>query len=96
MLVSAAASYNVNSYGSFGKQIKYSKREGLNEVSETFWMEKLKFEFFFKFQHKIDSVIHLAAMKAVGESMQIPMMYYKNNLIGMINLLEVCHRKLSR
>lgn len=41
------------------------------------------------FQHKIDSVIHLAAMKAVGESMQFPMMYYKNNLIGMINLLEV-------
>lgn len=40
-------------------------------------------------EHKIDSVIHLAAMKAVGESMQLPMLYYKNNLIGMINLLEV-------
>lgn len=45
--------------------------------------------FFFVIQHKIDSVIHLAAMKAVGESMQFPMLYYKNNLIGMINLLEV-------
>lgn len=28
-------------------------------------------------------------MKAVGESMQLPMLYYKNNIIGMINLLEV-------
>jgi len=43
-------------------------------------------------KHKIDSVIHLAAMKAVGESMQFPMMYYKNNLIGMINLLEVMEK----
>lgn len=40
-------------------------------------------------QHQIDSVIHFAAMKAVGESMQNPMLYYKNNIIGMINLLEV-------
>lgn len=40
-------------------------------------------------QHKIASVIHFAAMKAVGESMQFPLLYYKNNLIGMINLLEV-------
>lgn len=39
--------------------------------------------------HKIASVIHFAAMKAVGESMQFPLLYYKNNLIGMINLLEV-------
>lgn len=39
--------------------------------------------------HKITSVIHFAAMKAVGESMQFPLLYYKNNLIGMINLLEV-------
>uniref|UniRef100_A0A1L8E3I3 UDP-glucose 4-epimerase n=1 Tax=Nyssomyia neivai TaxID=330878 RepID=A0A1L8E3I3_9DIPT len=40
-------------------------------------------------QYKIDSVIHFAAMKAVGESMQQPLLYYKNNLIGMIHLLEV-------
>jgi UDP-glucose 4-epimerase len=39
--------------------------------------------------HRISSVIHFAAMKAVGESMQFPLLYYKNNLIGMINLLEV-------
>lgn len=28
-------------------------------------------------------------MKAVGESMQYPLLYYKNNIIGMINLLEI-------
>jgi len=38
--------------------------------------------------HRIACVIHFAAMKAVGESMQFPLLYYKNNLIGMINLLE--------
>lgn len=40
-------------------------------------------------KHRIDCVIHFAAMKAVGESMQLPLLYYKNNIIGMINLLEV-------
>nr|CAD7587643.1 unnamed protein product [Timema genevievae] len=40
-------------------------------------------------EHKIDCVIHFAAMKAVGESMQVPLLYYKNNIIGTINLLEV-------
>lgn len=40
-------------------------------------------------QHPIDFVIHFAAVKAVGESMQFPLLYYKNNLVGMINLLEV-------
>ncbi|XP_071445198.1 UDP-glucose 4-epimerase-like [Hetaerina americana] len=47
-------------------------------------------------EQKIDCVIHFAAMKAVGESMQIPFLYYKNNIMGTINLLEVmtengCH-----
>jgi len=39
--------------------------------------------------HRIDSVIHLAALKAVGESMLMPLLYYKNNIIGVINLLDV-------
>lgn len=48
-------------------------------------------------KHRIDCVIHFAAMKAVGESMQFPLLYYKNNMIGTINLLEVmkshnCHQ----
>ncbi|GLH06221.1 UDP-glucose 4-epimerase, partial [Gryllus bimaculatus] len=40
-------------------------------------------------EHEIDCVIHFAAMKAVGESMQVPLLYYKNNIVGTINLLEV-------
>lgn len=40
-------------------------------------------------RHKIDFVIHFAAMKAVGESMQKPLFYYKNNIVSTINLLEV-------
>ncbi|KAB0804819.1 hypothetical protein PPYR_01789 [Photinus pyralis] len=43
-------------------------------------------------KHKIDCVIHFAAIKAVGESMEYPLLYYKNNLIGMLNLLEVMER----
>lgn len=39
--------------------------------------------------HKIDSVIHFAALKAVGESVNIPLWYYFNNVYGMIVLLDV-------
>lgn len=38
---------------------------------------------------KFDSVIHFAGLKAVGESVQKPLLYYDNNLIGTINLFEV-------
>ncbi|XP_051129824.1 UDP-glucose 4-epimerase GEPI48-like [Andrographis paniculata] len=38
---------------------------------------------------KFDSVIHFAGLKAVGESVQKPLLYYDNNLIGTITLLEV-------
>src|SRR5690606_27369333 len=37
----------------------------------------------------IDGVIHFAAYKAVGESVEKPLMYYRNNLMGLLNLLEV-------
>ncbi|KAJ4780897.1 UDP-glucose 4-epimerase 4 [Rhynchospora pubera] len=36
-----------------------------------------------------DAVIHFAGLKAVGESVQKPLMYYDNNLVGTIILLEV-------
>ena len=38
--------------------------------------------------HKIDAVIHFAAYKAVGESCSEPLMYYRNNLLSFINILE--------
>src|SRR5690606_15005381 len=41
---------------------------------------------------KILGVIHFAAHKAVGESVEKPLMYYRNNLLGLINLLEAMDR----
>jgi len=38
--------------------------------------------------HHIDAVIHFAGLKAVGESVEIPLSYYQNNLAGTLNLLE--------
>lgn len=43
------------------------------------------------FEHigpKADSVIHFAAMKAVGESVEMPLTYYRNNLNSLINVLD--------
>lgn len=40
-------------------------------------------------KHQIDGVIHFAGLKAVGESVKMPLKYYNNNLISTISLLEV-------
>ena len=37
--------------------------------------------------HTIDAVIHFAGLKAVGESVNIPIQYYANNITGTLNLL---------
>ena len=39
--------------------------------------------------HQYDAVIHFAGYKAVGESVEIPLTYYKNNISGSINLYEL-------
>lgn len=38
---------------------------------------------------KIDCVVHFAALKAVGESVQMPLLYYQNNIAGSSTLFEV-------
>ncbi len=43
----------------------------------------------FKKHRQIDGIIHFAASKAVGESVQKPLMYYRNNLVSLMNLLEL-------
>lgn len=48
--------------------------------------EKLKKVFL---NYTIDSVIHFAGIKAVGESVEKPLKYYDNNVVGTIRLLEV-------
>ena len=42
----------------------------------------------FRKEKNISGVIHFAAYKAVGESVQQPLKYYRNNLVSLINLLE--------
>ncbi len=43
---------------------------------------------FFKRHSDIEGVIHFAALKAVGESVEKPLDYYRNNIDSLINLLE--------
>lgn len=62
-----------------GKKIKFYQIDCCDEVAlrEVFKAEK------------IDSVIHFAGLKAVGESVAIPLRYYENNLISTLSLLKV-------
>ena len=62
-----------------GKKLKFYKRDLLfkDQIEEVFKNEK------------IEAVIHFAGLKAVGESVEKPLLYYKNNIIGTINLCEV-------
>lgn len=50
--------------------------------------DKKKLENFFRVYKKLDAVIHFAAYKAVGESVEKPLKYYQNNLNTLMNLLE--------
>lgn len=43
-------------------------------------------------EHRIEAVIHFAALKAVGESVQQPLAYYQNNLTATLTLLEAMKR----
>jgi UDP-glucose 4-epimerase len=50
--------------------------------------DKEKLNAFLQKQENIDGIIHFAAYKAVGESVNKPLEYYRNNLLSLINLLE--------
>jgi len=43
---------------------------------------------FFKDHSDLAGVIHFAAYKAVGESVEKPLLYYRNNILSLINILE--------
>ncbi len=43
-------------------------------------------------ENSIDAVIHFAGLKAVGESVQIPLHYYHNNITGTLILCEVMNK----
>jgi UDP-glucose 4-epimerase len=75
-----------------------SKLEALKRVSEITGkefpvyhidlLEKKQLEEVFS-NHSIDAVIHFAGLKAVGESVAIPLRYYHNNITGTLMLCEV-------
>lgn len=55
--------------------------------------EKDKVQDFFKRHHDISGVIHFAASKAVGESVENPLLYYENNISALIYLLQELQQK---
>ncbi|VAX23581.1 UDP-glucose 4-epimerase [hydrothermal vent metagenome] len=65
-----------------GQEIKFNKVDLLDydKVNEVFENES------------IDAVIHFAGLKAVGESVETPLLYYKNNISGTINLCEIMQK----
>jgi len=43
-------------------------------------------------EHKFEAVVHFAGLKAVGESSQIPLTYYEQNIYGTINLMKAMQK----
>lgn len=43
-------------------------------------------------ENSFDTVIHFAGLKAVGESTQIPLRYYHNNITGTLNLVDIMEK----
>lgn len=54
--------------------------------------DKEKLNSFFAKNNDIAAIIHFAAYKAVGESVNKPLEYYNNNLVSLMNLLEAMKR----
>ena len=55
--------------------------------------EKSMVQEFFKKHDDVDGVIHFAASKAVGESVEKPLLYYENNLVVLVYLLQELEKK---
>lgn len=71
------------------------KITGIKPAFEKFDLsEREKTDDFFKRNQGIEAIIHFAASKAVGESVQIPLHYYRNNLVSLMNILD-CQLKYN-
>ena len=57
--------------------------------------ERSKVEGFFKRHQDIEGVIHFAASKAVGESVEKPLLYYENNIGTLVYMLKELSKKNS-
>jgi UDP-glucose 4-epimerase len=75
-----------------------SSREGLRRVEELIGRQVIFYELDLRDaaglhavfeEHEIEAVIHFAGLKAVGESVQMPLHYYSNNLTATLVLCEV-------
>lgn len=65
------------------------KISGIRPVFEEFdLVDKDKVDAFFAKYPRIEAIIHFAASKAVGESVDKPLLYYRNNLVSLINILD--------
>lgn len=65
------------------------KITGVRPAFENFDLcDKEKVKSFFSIYQDVNAIIHFAAYKAVGESVEKPLEYYQNNLISLMNLLE--------
>ncbi|HNX55021.1 MAG TPA: UDP-glucose 4-epimerase GalE [Prolixibacteraceae bacterium] len=65
------------------------KITGIRPKFEQFDLTDLeKLSAFFEKYPKIEAIIHFAASKAVGESVEKPLLYYRNNIVSLVNLLE--------
>ncbi|MGI4816274.1 MAG: UDP-glucose 4-epimerase GalE [Janthinobacterium lividum] len=47
-------------------------------------------------KHPISAAIHFAALKAVGESVRKPLAYFRNNVDGLLNVLEIMQEREAR
>lgn len=65
------------------------KITGIRPLLEVFDLtDREKTADFFKRNSDLKGIIHFAAFKAVGESVQKPLMYYRNNLNSLVNILQ--------
>jgi len=70
------------------------KITGTEPLLEVFDLtDRHRVEDFFGRHAGLDGVIHFAAFKAVGESVQKPLDYYRNNLVSLMNILEAMHQQ---
>jgi UDP-glucose 4-epimerase len=68
---------------------RIQKISGIKPVLEVFDLcDKNKVDSFFDNNKDISAIIHFAAYKAVGESVNKPLDYYRNNLLSLVNLLD--------
>lgn len=79
-----------NLYNSEAEVINRIKKiTGVKPLLEVFDLcEHDKLDLFIKKHQDISAVIHFAAYKAVGESVNKPLDYYRNNLLSLVNLLD--------